>query len=78
MPTVMRSGPYRFYYFSHEPNEPPHIHVDRDEATAKFWLNSVRLASNLRFPAHEIRKIERLIREHHHELLEAWDDHATP
>jgi hypothetical protein len=78
MPTVMRSGPYRFYFFSHEPNEPPHIHVDRDEATAKFWLNSVQLVSSLRFPGHETRKIERIIRDHHRQLLEAWDEHATP
>ncbi|HET9305930.1 MAG TPA: DUF4160 domain-containing protein [Candidatus Sulfotelmatobacter sp.] len=39
MPTVLRSGPYRFYFYSHEPNEPPHIHVDRDDLSAKFWLN---------------------------------------
>ena len=39
MPTVLRSGPYRFYFYSHEPNEPPHIHVDRDDLSAKFWLD---------------------------------------
>ena len=41
MPSVLRSGPYRFYFFSHEPNEPPHVHIDRDEATAKVWLDSL-------------------------------------
>ena len=25
MPTVLIFGPYRFYFYSHEPNEPPHI-----------------------------------------------------
>ena len=38
MPTVLRSGPYRFYVYSHEPNEPLHVHVDRDDLSAKFWL----------------------------------------
>jgi Domain of unknown function (DUF4160) len=38
MPTMLRSGPYRFYFYSHEPNEPPHIHVDRDDSSAKFWI----------------------------------------
>jgi len=47
MPTVLRSGPYRFYFYSHEPNEPPHIHVDRDDLSAKFWLNPVQLAGQL-------------------------------
>ena len=39
VPTVLRSGPYRFYFYSHEPNEPPHVHVDRDDDSAKFWLH---------------------------------------
>jgi Domain of unknown function (DUF4160) len=43
MPTVLRVGSYRLYFYSHEPNEPPHVHVDRDSSTAKFWLESVSL-----------------------------------
>ena len=52
MPTVLLSGPYRFYFHSHEPNEPPHIHVDRDDLSAKFWLQPVGLARNLGFLPH--------------------------
>ena len=47
MPTVMRSGPYRLYFYSHELNEPPHVHVDRDDQSAKVWLRPVGLAVNL-------------------------------
>ena len=36
MPTVLRTGPCRLYFFSHEPNEPAHVHVDRDDRTAKI------------------------------------------
>jgi hypothetical protein len=25
MPIVLRDGPYRFYFYSHEPNEPSHV-----------------------------------------------------
>ena len=75
MPTVLRPGPYRVYFFSHEPNEPPHVHVDRDDATAKFWLRPVGLAHNLGFPAHELRQLERLIQKNVASLLEAWNDH---
>src|SRR2546430_8746289 len=39
MPTALRSGPYRFYFYSHEPSEPAHIHIDRDDLSAKFWLD---------------------------------------
>jgi hypothetical protein len=43
-PAVLRHGPYRLYFHSHEPNEPPHVHVDRDDQSAKFWLREVALA----------------------------------
>ena len=72
MPTVLREGPYRFYFHSHEPNEPPHVHVDRDDESAKFWLSPVALARNFGFRAHELRQIERLVAENQQTLLEAW------
>ena len=72
MPTVLRSVPYRFYLYSHEPNEPPHVHVDRDNFSAKFWLEPVGLARNLGFNARELRRLQSLVTEHQTELLEAW------
>ena len=39
-----RTGPYRVYFVSHDLNEPPHIHVDRDGRSAKFSLAPVVLA----------------------------------
>jgi len=72
MPTVLRTGPYRFYFWSHELAEPPHIHVDRDDQSAKFWLDPVALARNIGFRAHELRRIQNLVERHQTELLEAW------
>jgi len=72
MPTVWRSGPYRFYFYSHEPNEPPHVHVDRDDISAKFWLLPVALAANFGFNARELSRLQEIIAEHQHELLESW------
>lgn len=60
MPTVLRIGAYRFYFYSHEPNEPAHIHVDRDNLSAKFWLEPIALAKNIGFRAKELRKLESL------------------
>lgn len=73
MPTVLRSGPYRFYFYSHEPNEPPHVHVDRDDDSAKFWLEPISLARNLGFRGHELRELEKIIHDNQHKLLEAWN-----
>ncbi len=51
MPTVKIIGPYRFHFYSSDHGEPAHVHVQRDEANAKFWLDSVRLDGSQRFPA---------------------------
>jgi hypothetical protein len=75
VPTVLLTGPYRFYFFSHEPNEPPHVHVDRDDQSAKFWLEPVALARNLGFSPPELRRISRLVAENHDQIMERWREH---
>ena len=70
MPVVLRLDGFRFYFYSHEPNEPPHVHVDRAEATAKLWLEPVALVSNAGFSARELGILLRLTRDYQQELLE--------
>ncbi|MBT3258801.1 MAG: DUF4160 domain-containing protein [Deltaproteobacteria bacterium] len=74
-PAALREGPYRFYFVSHDLNEPAHMHIDRDAFSAKFWLTPVALAYNLGFPAKELRKLEALTSLHREKLLEAWNDY---
>jgi hypothetical protein len=74
VPTILVVGPYRMYFYSHEPNEPPHIHVDRDDQSAKFWLEPVALAGNLGFNPAELRRIQRLVAENRKILLEEWHE----
>jgi hypothetical protein len=74
MPTVLRSGPYRFFFYSNEGSEPPQVHVQRDRALAKFWLRPVGVASSSGFPGSQLRQIERLIAINADELLEAWHE----
>ena len=66
---------YRFYFWSHELGEPPHVHVDRERFSAKFWFEPVQLARNLGFRAHELREIQSIIEKHKGDLLEAWHGH---
>lgn len=78
MPTVLRVGPYRFFFYSNEGGEPPHIHIQRDRALAKFWLDPVTLAKSTRMAAHELTEIAALVGSHRTELLDAWIDfHRT-
>lgn len=75
MPTVMRIGAFRFYFYSHEPTEPPHIHIDRGEATIKVWLGSLEVARSRGFRAHEINGIVAMVAEHQTALTEAWHEY---
>jgi hypothetical protein len=73
MPTILRSVSYWVWFYSHEPNEPAHIHVDRDKASCKAWLVPVALASSLGFSTRELREIERLLSSIQFILLQAWE-----
>lgn len=75
MPTVLRIGPYRFFFYSGDGGEPPHIHVERDDTIAKFWLTPVRLASGGVFKPAELREIERHVADNAARILEAWNDY---
>ena len=74
MPTLLRIGPYRFYFYSHEPNEPRHVHIDRDECTAKFWLQDTALAQNVGFSAKELRVIQGHVADNREAFEKAWHD----
>jgi hypothetical protein len=73
MPTALRSGPFRFFFYAGDGDEPPHIHVERDDCEAKFWLDPLRLEWNHGFGRKEIGRVRRLVEKHQHHLLEAWD-----
>lgn len=75
MPTALRSGPYRFYFYSYDCREPRHMHVDREKLSVKLWLDpDVRIAENLGYSRQELREIERIARRHVALLRSEWDE----
>lgn len=74
MPTVLRSGPYRFFFYSSDGEEPPHVHVQRGQAEAKFWLDPLRLGRSVGYRPSELRRIGSIIDANRPQLLEAWDE----
>jgi ethanolamine utilization cobalamin adenosyltransferase len=74
MPTILRIGAYRFFFYSNENNEPHHIHVQREQRLAKFWLRPVSLASSAGFAAHELNKLRTLVEQNEQTFVEAWDE----
>ena len=77
MPTILRIGPYRFFFYSNERGEPSHIHVQRERFLAKFWLSPVALAGSKGFASHELRMLQKYVQENREIFLEAWNEHLS-
>lgn len=75
VPTVKVIGPYRFHFYSGDAHEPRHIHVQRDDATAKFWLEPARRHSSRGFSRTELARIQKLVQRHRPEFIAAWNDY---
>ncbi len=77
MPTVLRVGRFRFFFFSNEGQEPAHIHVKAGDDEAKFWLDPVELAANYGFNGRELNGIQGLVEKHRESLLETWNEYFS-
>ena len=76
MPKAFEDGPYRFFFWSRENNEPPHVHVQRERLEAKFWIDPVvELAQNWGFARQELNRIRELVIVNRELLLEKWHEH---
>ncbi len=73
MPTVLRTGPYRFFFYAGDRAEPRHVHVERDDAVAKFWLEPVRLQQSAGYPRIERQRIHRLVVANRDTILRCWN-----
>ena len=77
MPTILRTGQFRFYFYSHDLREPPHVHVDAGEKTAKIWLNPLAIAVNVGFSSVELNRILRITSEHLDGFMRNWNEHFS-
>jgi hypothetical protein len=75
VPTVLRIDGFRFYFYSHEPNEPPHVHVDRAGSTMKVWLEEIAVVRSRGFRASERNAILAHVEKHREAMLEAWHEY---
>jgi len=78
MPTVLIYERSTFYFYANEGPEPPHVHVDAAENSAKFWLDPIELQSNRGFRSGERKEIARILEENRAMLLGKWNDFISP
>lgn len=75
MPSVLRVGPYRFFFYAGDRDEPPHVHVERDQKKGKVWLDPVRLESSRGFAGAELRRILDIVEANREQLLKDWNEY---
>lgn len=75
VPTVLVIEGFRFFFFSNEGTEPPHIHVEHGDGYAKFWLEPLELVEAHRMRQPEVRRARLLVEEHQTHFLERWRDY---
>jgi len=75
MPTVFKYGPYRFFFYANDREEPQHVHVECEDKVAKFWLGPIRLQRSGGFSRVEILRIQKIILEYQELLMEAWNEY---
>jgi hypothetical protein len=74
VPTVHREAGIVFYFYSEEGNEPPHVHADRGDGTAKFWLDPVWLAWAEGLKVSELRRALRIVEREQTNPLGKWNE----
>lgn len=77
MPTILKIGPYRFFFYANDKNEPCHIHIEREDKIAKFWLEPVRLEYSGGFNRKEIKRIQDIVEKQQKKLIEKWYEYFS-
>ena len=75
MPTLLRWRGFRFFVYSADGSEPPHVHVVKDGCEAKIWLHDLTVAVNLGYGSQDLNRLVEKTREHRNAFLEAWNDY---
>ena len=77
MPTALRIGPYRFFFYAGDRDEPQHVHVEHDNNVAKFWLDPVRLQTSGGFSRSDIKRIRKLVEDNREILARSWIEYFS-
>ena len=77
MPTIKHiSGPYQFFFYSFDCNEPKHVHTRRESMVCKFWLEPLSLCENHGFSPNELNRIRQIIQTNMNNIKKAWHEHC--
>jgi len=75
MPTILRAGPYRFFFYASDRAEPIHVHVEGGGGSAKFWLRPVRLQASRGLNRHELSLLADIVSDQQEHFVRAWNEY---
>ena len=74
VPTLLRIGPYRFFFHSQE-HDPPHRHVESADGAAVFNLTPAGLVRARGYNRRHLARIEEIVTNHEAEFLRRWHEY---
>ena len=74
MPTVLRIGGFRLFFYSNE-HLPKHIHIEKADKTAKYNIEFIELVKSSRFSASDLKQIRNLVEENQEFLIQKWNEY---
>lgn len=72
MPTILKTLGFRFFFYSNEGNEPPHIHIEKGEGSGKYWVEPVEKEYMYNFTKRDEKKVDEIVREHQNYFKRKW------
>jgi len=76
MPTLLVESGFRFYFYSSEGNEPPHVHVQKADAEGKIWLEPLFERVYMHgFTKQEEKKLLEIADRHKEEFKKVWHEY---
>jgi hypothetical protein len=63
LPTILRRNGFRFFFYSGEGAEPPHVHVVGRGGEMKVWLEPIEVARTFGLSAKDQRDVLNIISE---------------
>ena len=77
MPTILFINGWRFFFYSNEGNEPIHIHVQKAEMEAKYWIFAegyeIKEAFSYNLSSKDKREVKKLIYLNLGYIIEKWN-----
>lgn len=77
MPTILRLLGFRFFFYSNEGSEPPHVHIEKGDAEGKYWLEPVEEEYMDGFTKSEEKQVKKIIEEQQQNFKNDWDEHFS-